>query len=276
MRRIGVLMGFAESDREGQAFAAAFREGLQQLGWAEGRNIRIDTRWATPGGDAPSRQRLAQELVALRPDVILSGTTATTSALLQQTRTVPIVFATVADPVSTNFVASFPRPGGNVTGFITMEPTMAGKWLELLKEIAPRVARVAFLFNPATAPYFDYYLVPFKAAAASVAIEVAAIPVRDRSEFEAVIAAQARAPNSGLVVMPDPYTVTHREEITRWRRATVFRPYTRSVSSPSTAASLHTELIFSITTGVRRLMSTASSRAPSRASFRSRRRSSSN
>ena len=213
MKRIGVLMGFAEADREGQAFAAAFREGLQQLGWAEGRNIRIDTRWATPGGDAPSRQRLAQELVALRPDVILSGTTATTSALLQQTRTVPIVFATVADPVSTNFVASFPRPGGNVTGFITMEPTMASKWLELLKEVAPRVTRVAFLFNPATAPYFDYYLVPFKAAATSVAIEVAVTPVRDRSEFEAVIAAQARAPNSGLVVMPDPYTVTHREEI---------------------------------------------------------------
>ena len=145
--------------------------------------------------------------------MILSGTTATTSALLQQTRTVPIVFATVADPVSTNFVASFPRPGGNVTGFITMEPTMASKWLELLKEVAPRVTRVAFLFNPATAPYFDYYLVPFKAAATSVAIEVAVTPIRDRSEFEAVIAAQARAPNSGLVVMPDPYTVTHREEI---------------------------------------------------------------
>ena len=214
MKRIGVLMGFAENDPEGQGFAAAFRGGLQQLGWTEGHNIRIDTRWATPGGDAPSRQRLAKEIIALRPDVILSGTTSTTSALLQQTRTVPIVFATVADPISTNFVTSFPRPGGNVTGFITMEPTMAGKWLELLKEITPRVARVAFLFNPATAPYFEYYLNPLKAAAASSALEVAAIPVRDRSEFEAVIAAQARAPNSGLVVMPDPYTVTHREEIT--------------------------------------------------------------
>ena len=214
MKRIGVLMGFAENDPEGQGFAAAFRGGLQQVGWAEGHNIRIETRWATPGGDAPSRQRLAQELVALRPEVILSGTTSTTSALLQQTRTVPIVFATVADPISSNFVASFPRPGGNVTGFITMEPTMAGKWLELLKEITPRVARVAFLFNPATAPYFEYYLNPLKAAAASSALEVVAIPVRDRSEFEAAIAAQARAPNSGLVVMPDPYTVTHRKEIT--------------------------------------------------------------
>lgn len=166
-RRIGVLMGFAENDKEGQAFAAAFRGGLQQLGWTEGRNIRIDTRWAIPGGDAQARQRFAQELVALQPDVILSGTTPTTVVLLQQTTTTPIVFATVADPITSGFVASFPRPGRNVTGFITMEPTMAGKWLELLKEITPRVARVAFLFNPATAPYFDYYLTPFKAAAAS-------------------------------------------------------------------------------------------------------------
>ena len=160
MRRIGVLMGYAESDREGQAFVAAFREGLQKLGWAEGRNIRIDTRWATP--DAESMQRFAKDLVALQPDLILAQSTPTTAAMLQQTRTIPIVFAIVADPVGSGFVASFPRPGGNVTGFTTMEPTMAGKWLELLKEIAPRVNRVAFLFNPATAPYFEYYLNPSK------------------------------------------------------------------------------------------------------------------
>ena len=166
MRRIGVLMAYAESDPEGQACVAAFREGLQKLGWTEGRNIRIDTRWATPG-DAESMQRFAKELVALQPDLILSQSTPTTAALLQQTRTIPIIFANVSDPVGSGFVASFPRPGGNVTGFINMEPTMAGKWLELLKEIAPRVARVAFLFNPATAPYAEYYLNPFKAAAAS-------------------------------------------------------------------------------------------------------------
>ena len=197
MRRIGVLMGYAESDREGQAFVAAFREGLQKLGWTEGRNIRIETRWAAPD-DAESRQRFAKELVALQPDVILANNTPTTAAMLQQTRTIPIIFASVSDPVGSGFVASFPRPGGNVTGFTNIEPTMAGKWLELLKEIAPRVNRVAFLFNPATAPYAEYYLNPFKTAAASFAVEAIAAPVRDTSELESVIAAQARAPNGGL------------------------------------------------------------------------------
>jgi ABC-type uncharacterized transport system substrate-binding protein len=153
MRRIGVLMALDEN--LGQAFYAAFREGLQKLGWAEGRNIRIDTRWAT-ARDAELRQRFAKELVALQPDLILSHATPTTTALLQQTSTIPIVFATVSDPVGSGFVASFPRPGGNVAGFTNIEPTMAGKWLELLKEIAPRVARVAFLFNPAVAPYAEY------------------------------------------------------------------------------------------------------------------------
>jgi putative ABC transport system substrate-binding protein len=212
MRRVGVLMGYPESDREAQAFFAAFREGLGKLGWTEGRNIRIDTRWATPG-DAESMQRFAKELVALQPDLILSHSTPTTATLLQQTRTIPIIFANVADPVGSGFVASFPRPGGNVTGFILFEPTMAGKWLELLKEIAPRVARVAFLFNPATAPYAEIYLTPFKAAAASFAVEAIAATVRDTSELETVIAAQAREPNGGLIVMPDSFTSVHRVEI---------------------------------------------------------------
>ena len=194
--------GVCRERPEGQAFVAAFREGLQKLGWTEGRNIRIDTRWATPG-DVEAMQRFAKELVALQPDLILSQNTPTTAALLQQTRTIPIIFANVADPVGSGFVASFPRPGGNVTGFITMEPTMAGKWLELLKEIAPRVNRVAFLFNPATAPYAEIYLNPFKAAAASFAVEAIAAPVHDTSELESVIAAQAREPNGGLIVMPD-------------------------------------------------------------------------
>jgi putative ABC transport system substrate-binding protein len=213
MRRIGVLMGYAENDPEGEARVAAFREGLQNLGWAEGRNIRIDTRWATPG-DAESRQRFAQELVALRPDLILSHGTPTTATLLQQTRSIPILFAGVSDPVGSGFVASFPRPGGNVTGFITMEPTMAGKWLELLKEIAPRVARVALLFNPATAPYAEYWLNPFKAAAASFALEAIVAPVRDTSELESVLAAQAREPNGGLIAIPDTFLAAHRAEVT--------------------------------------------------------------
>jgi putative ABC transport system substrate-binding protein len=212
VRRIGVLMAFAESDPEAQAWVAAFREGLQKLGWAEGRNIRIDTRWGAL--DSDSRQRFAKELVALQPGLILSSVTPTTAALLQQTRTIPIVFANNADPVGSGFVASFPRPGGNVTGFVNLEPTMAGKWLELLKEIAPRVSRVAFLFNPATATYFEYFLNPFKAAAPSFGVEAIAAPVHDRSELESVVAAQARAPHGGLVVMPDPFMVGHRAEVT--------------------------------------------------------------
>jgi putative tryptophan/tyrosine transport system substrate-binding protein len=211
-RRIGVLMSFAESDPQAQARVAAFRKGLQELGWAEGRNIRIDIRWAT--SDAALMQRFAKELVALQPDLILSHNTPTTATLLQQTRTIPIVFAVVSDPIGSGFIASFPRPGGNVTGFTNIEPTMAGKWLELLKEIAPRVARVAFLFNPATAPYAEYYLSPFKAAAASFSLDAIAAPVRDTSELKSAIAAQARAPNGSLVVMTDSFLVTHRAEIT--------------------------------------------------------------
>jgi putative ABC transport system substrate-binding protein len=225
-RRIGVLMGFAESDRDGRAFVAAFREGLQKLGWVEGRNIQIDTRWAA--GDTALMQQFANELVALQPDLILSHLTPTTIALLHQTRTIPIVFALVADPIGSGFVASFPRPGGNVTGVIFTEPTMAGKWLELLREVAPRIARVAMLFHPATATYAEYWLNPFKAAAAAIAVEAIAAPVRDSSELESVIAAQAREPNGGLISMPDSFADAHRGEIislaARYRLPTVY-PY---------------------------------------------------
>ena len=213
VRRIGVLMGYAENDSDARAWYAAFREALQKLGWTEGRNIQIETRWATPD-DAESMRRLAKELVAPQPNVILSSTTPTTTALLQQTRTIPIVFAIVADPIGSGFVASFARPGGNVTGFIFTEPTMAGKWLELLKQIAPRIARVAMLFNPVSAPYADYWLNPFKAAATSFAVEAISAPVRDRSELETVIAAQAREPNGGLIAMPDSFLEVNRVEIT--------------------------------------------------------------
>jgi len=213
VRRIGVLMGYAESDPEAQAWVATFREELQKLGWTEGRNIWIDFRWAT-GGDAESTQRFAKELVALQPDLILSNNTPTTAALLQQSRTIPIIFALVNDPVSPGFVASFPRPGGNVTGFSTMEPTMSGKWLELLKEIAPRVARVAGLFNPATVPHAEFWLDPFRAAARSFAVQAIAAPVHDRSELESIIATQAREPNGGLVVMPGAFMTAHRAEVT--------------------------------------------------------------
>jgi putative ABC transport system substrate-binding protein len=214
IRRIGVLMGFPESDSEAQGYFAAFREGLRKLGWTEGRNIRIDTRWSIPT-DAEAMQRFAKELVALQPDIILSNTTPTTAALLQQTRIIPIVFAMIADPVGSGFVASFPRPGGNVTGFVVTEGSLGGKWLELLKEIAPRVTRVAMLFNPAAATYAEFWLKPFKAAAASFGVEAIAAPVRDRSELESVVALQAREPNNGgLAVMPDSFTDAYRIDIT--------------------------------------------------------------
>ena len=196
--RIGVLMGYAESDREGQANFAAFREGLQKLGWTEGRDIRIDTRWAA--ADADLMQRFAKELVALQPDLILTQNTPTTAAILQQTRTIPIIFANVSDPIGSSFVASFSRPGGNVTGFTDIEGTIAGKWLELLKEVAPRTIRVAFLFNPTTAPFAEYFLSYFKAVAGSFAMEAITAPVHDTPELESVVAAQARDPNSGLIV----------------------------------------------------------------------------
>ena len=212
VRRIGVLMAYAESDAEAQAWVAAFRDGLQKLGWTEGRDIGIDVHWAT--GETETIQRFAKELVASKPEVVLASSTPPTTALLQQTRSIPIVFALVSDPVGSGFVASFPRPGGNVTGFTTMEPTMAGKWLELLKETAPRVERVAFLFNPASAPYVDYYLDPFKAAARSFAVEVIAAPVHARPELESTVAAQAREPNGGVLVWPDAFMSAHRVEIT--------------------------------------------------------------
>ncbi|HKG82033.1 MAG TPA: ABC transporter substrate-binding protein [Beijerinckiaceae bacterium] len=213
VRRMGVLMPYAESDPDGRAFIAAFREGLQKLGWTEDRNIRIDYRWAPPG-DAKLRQGYAKELVALQPELILTQSTPTTTALMQQTRTIPIVFAQAIDPVGSGFVASFSQPGGNVTGFVSMEPTFVSKWLELLKEVAPHVNRVLILFNPITATYAEYFLNPFKAAAAHFNVEAITAPVRDTSEFTSTIAAQARAPNGGLVVMPDTFMNTHRVEIT--------------------------------------------------------------
>jgi putative tryptophan/tyrosine transport system substrate-binding protein len=213
VRRIGALMGYADSDREAQTDVTAFRKGLQKLGWAEGRNISIETRWATPE-NAGARKRFAKELVALQPDLVLSHTTPTTAALLRETRTIPVIFANVSDPIGSGFVASLSRPGGNVTGFTTIEGSMGGKWLELLKEISPHVNRVAFLFNPETATYAEYYLNLFKTAGTSFGVEATPAPVRDKSEIETVMATLAGRPNGGLVVMPDSFLIAHRAEIT--------------------------------------------------------------
>jgi putative ABC transport system substrate-binding protein len=160
MRRVGVLMGWPESDAVAQGQVAAFRAGLQGLGWTEGRNIRFDYRWAAL--DAEAMHRFARELIALKPDLILSQTTPSTATLLQHTRTIPIIFGVISDPIGSGFVASLARPGGNVTGFITIEGSLGGKWLELLKEIAPWITRVAAMFNPAAAPYAEIYMNPFK------------------------------------------------------------------------------------------------------------------
>ena len=225
MQRLAVLMPHAESDRQGQAFVAAFREELQKLGWAEGRNLRIDTRWAA--ANVESIQRFAKELVALQPDLILSANTPTTAALLQQTRTIAIIFANVSNPVGDGFLASLPRPGGNVTGFTNLESTMAGKWVELLKEIEPRVTRMALLVNPETAPGGgSYFMGPIDAAAASLGVEAIVAPVRNKPELESVVAAQARQPNTGLIVSSDFFMIAHRVEVTslatRYRLPTVY------------------------------------------------------
>jgi putative ABC transport system substrate-binding protein len=211
-RRIGVLMTLPESSREGQAWIAAFKDGLQKVGWLEGRNIQIDGRWGA--ADLDLMQQFAREIISTRPDLILAQNTPNTLSLLQQTRTIPIIFANVSDPVGSGLVASLPEPGGNVTGFINMEGSMSGKWLELLREMAPGINKVAFLFNPATAPYFEYYLKPLKDAAQSFSVEAIPAPVHDRSELESVITAQAHKPNSGLIVMPDGFNINHRREIT--------------------------------------------------------------
>jgi ABC-type uncharacterized transport system substrate-binding protein len=212
MRRIGVLTSSAESDQEGQSSVAAFREGLRKLGWMEGRNSEIDIRWAA--ADVELMKRFAKELVTLQPDLILTSSTPATAAMLQQTRTIPIIFVLVADPVGSGFVASLPRPGGNATGFTPIVGSLGGKWVELLKEIAPRVARVTLLFNPPTATFVEGYLNPFKAAAASLGAEAIVAPVNDMPGVESLVTTEAREPSSGLVVIPDAFTVRHRAEIT--------------------------------------------------------------
>jgi putative ABC transport system substrate-binding protein len=210
-RRIGVLMGYAESDRTARSEVAALRAGLAKLGWTEGSNLRIELRW---GNADPDRIRtLAKELVDLRPDVILSQSTLVTDALARETRTIPIVFVNVGDPIASGFAASLARPGGNITGFTVETPAHGGKWVELLKEIAPRTVRMALLFNPATAVPLQFFMLSIQAAASSLAIQISNAPVHAKDEIEGVIAAQARNPGGGLIVMPDTFNVENRESI---------------------------------------------------------------
>jgi len=209
-RRIGVLAGVAEEDPEGQIRIAALRQGLQQLGRTDGSNLQIYYRWAA--GSADDLHKYAAELVALAPEVIFAAGGTSLGALLQATRTVPIVFAIVPDPVGSGFVNSLSRPGGNVTGFMQFEYTLSGKWLEILKQIAPSVTRVAVLWDPAIPPGIGQFAV-IQSVAPSLGMEVSPINVRDPTELERRVASFARTPNGGLIVTASAQAVVHRNVI---------------------------------------------------------------
>jgi putative tryptophan/tyrosine transport system substrate-binding protein len=211
MRRIGVLMASTADDPDFRTRIAAFLQGLQQLGWDDGRNVRIDTRWATTKPD--DIRRHAAELASLAPDVILAGTgTATVAPLLQATRTVPIVFAVVIDPVGAGFIDSLARPGGNATGFTIFEYSMSGKWLELLKAIAPQVTRAAVLRDPTIASGIGQFAA-VQASAPSLGLELSAVDVRDAVEIERAVTAFARSSNGGLIVTASALATRHRDLI---------------------------------------------------------------
>ena len=210
MRRIGVLMGLAADDPEAKARIAAFLQGLQQLGWIDGRNMRIDIRWGA--GDAGHIRNYAAELVALAPDVILANGSSAVGPLLQASRTVPVVFAVVPDPVGAGFVDSLARPGGNATGFIQFEYGMSAKWLELLKEIAPRVTRAAVIRDPAISAGIGQFGA-IQAVAPSFGVELSPVNVRDAGEIERAVAAFARTSNGGLIVTGSALSVVHRDLI---------------------------------------------------------------
>jgi putative tryptophan/tyrosine transport system substrate-binding protein len=200
LRRIGMLMAANEIDPEPKAELSGFTQWLVELGWIDGRNLRIDVRWAA--GNFERMQQFAKELVGLQPDVILAHTTPATAALQKETQAIPIVFCNVADPVGAGFVASLSHPGANLTGFLLMEAGMVGKWLELLTEVAPEVKRAAIIFNPNTAPGGGTYFLPsFEAAARSRKVEPIAAPVHTDAEIETVLTSLGREPGAGLVVM---------------------------------------------------------------------------
>jgi putative ABC transport system substrate-binding protein len=212
MRRVGVLMPTAVDDPEGQARIAAFLQGLQQWGWTVGGNVRVDIRWAA--GDAERIRKAVTEIVGLAPNVIFANTTAVVGPLLQATRTVPIVFAVVADPVGAGYVNSLARPGGNATGFTVFEYGISGKWLELLKQMAPGVTRAAVIRDAAISAGLGLFGA-VQSAAPSVGLEVMPVNVHDATEIEAAVTAFARSPQGGLIVTPSPLAVFHRDLIAR-------------------------------------------------------------
>jgi putative tryptophan/tyrosine transport system substrate-binding protein len=211
MRRVGMLIVIPENDLESQLRMAAFQAGLRELGWMEGSNVRIDYR--STAGDVAHIKPLAAELVGSKPDVIVCNNTPVLEALRGETRTIPIVFTMVADAIGGGFAASLARPGGNITGFTSYEFSMAGKWLELLKELAPGITRAALLFNPDAAPFARSILSVAAPAARSLSIQPIEAPVRNLAELERSVVAFAAQPNGGLVILPDAYWTAHRELI---------------------------------------------------------------
>jgi ABC-type uncharacterized transport system substrate-binding protein len=214
MRRIGGLTVYAETDPEAQARFAAFQRRLQQLGWTVGQNIQIDYRWSH--GEADQARALAKQLVEMQPDVILGEATAAVRALQQATDKIPIVFTNVSNPIGSGFVSSMARPGGNITGFSNFESSMGGKWLEVLKEIAPAVSRVAVIFNPKVSTHIaaGYYMQSLEGAAKQLAVEKVTAPVENADDIERAIRTLAQNPGGGLIVLPDTFTVVHLDQIT--------------------------------------------------------------
>src|SRR5258708_5310635 len=211
LRRIGVLMGLVASDPEGQSRVAAFEHGLRELGWVKGRNLWIEYRWA--GGGENELRNHAAELLAMAPDLILANSTPVTAALREQSQAVPIVFTQVVDPVGQDLVPNLAHPGGNLTGFTSFEFSIGTKWLEALKQTAPRVTRVAIVFNPESAPFADLFLRPVEAAAPSFSVTPIAAAVRDTADVDRVFDALAREPDGGLMVLPDISMTNYREAI---------------------------------------------------------------
>ena len=209
--RVGVLMPFPENDANTQADVTAFAQALGRFGWVEGKNIRIDYRFAA--GDPTLFEMYAAELVGLSPVAILAGNSPAAAALQKQTRTIPIVFVLVADPVGMGFAQSLARPGGNITGFSSFDAPMMGKWLQLLKEVAPGVTRVTVIFNPETAPYATLANRAIESAAPSFGMTVTLAPVHDDLAIEEAVAAEAHQPGGGLIALPDSFNATHREAI---------------------------------------------------------------
>ena len=212
LRRIGMLMALEEADPEAKAHLYTFTKRLAELGWINGRTARMEVRWA---GDSVERARTyAKELVELQPDVILADSTPQAAALHQVTRVIPVVFVLVSDPVGMGLIAGLPRPGGNFTGFVPQEPTMARKWLEFLTEVAPGVKRVAIIFNPDTTPYIEpEYLPQFEAAARFFKVTLLSAPVRSDAEIEMVITSLARSPGGGIIAAPGSFMNAHRSSV---------------------------------------------------------------